>query len=86
MNVVPEVRYAMTPAVPGQSPDGGSRGKTPGSSRDPTVYICQKYTLMVHLPYITISLTLLIKVIKSSTEAAVTNVIASLSVTLDKEN
>ena len=30
------------PVVPGQSADGGPKGKTPGSSRDPTVYICQK--------------------------------------------
>ena len=41
---------------------------------------------MVHLHQITILSTLLIKVINSSTDAAVTNIIASLSVTLDKEN
>ena len=44
---------------------------------------CQKYTLVVHLHQITI---LLIKVMNSSIDAAVTNIIASLSVTLDKEN
>ena len=47
---------------------------------------CQKYTLVVHLHWITILWILLIKVINSSTDAAVTNIIASLSVTLDKEN
>ena len=63
MNVVPEVRHAMPnghcslqlgvwgalsfPAVPGQSPDESPRGKTPGSSRDPTAYICQKCTFEV---------------------------------------
>ena len=69
MNVASEVRHAMTnghcslqlgvwgrfesPVVPGQGADGGPRGKTPGSSRDPTVHICQKcqkYTLVVQLP------------------------------------
>ena len=55
---MPEARHAMTnghcslqlgsggalspPVVPGQSDDGGPKGKTPGSSRDPTVYICQR--------------------------------------------
>ena len=47
---------------------------------------CQKYTLVVDLHLITILSILLIEVLNSSTDAAVTNIIASLSVTLDKEN
>ena len=59
MNVVPEVPHAMTnghcslqlgvlgrfepPVVKGQSPDGGPRGTTPGSSQDLTAHICQNY-------------------------------------------
>ena len=41
---------------------------------------CQKYTLVVHLHWITILSILLIKVLNSSTDAAVTNIIASLNV------
>ena len=87
--VIVPCRWASGGLVPGQSTDGVQWGKTPGSSRDPTAYTCQKcqkYTLVVHLPQITISWILLIKVIKSSTEAAATNIIARLSVTIDKEN
>ena len=61
MNVVLEAQHAMIslqlgiwggfelPADPGQSPDGGLGREVPISSRDPTAYISQKYTLVVHL-------------------------------------
>ena len=54
-----------------------------------TSYICQKcqkYTLVVHLPWIKISWILLINVIKSSTEVAIASIIASLSINLENEN
>ena len=61
MNVVLEAHHAMTsmqlgiwalfepPADPGQSSGGGLGHKAPLSSRAPTPYISQKYTLVVHL-------------------------------------
>ena len=97
MNAVLEAQHAMTslqlgirgrfesPTDPGQSPGAGPGRKDP-LRRYSTAYISQKYTLGVHLHQITILCILLIKVTNSSTEAAVISIIASLCVTLDKEN
>ena len=64
MNVVADAQHAMTnghcslqlgvwgcfnpPAGPGQSSAGGPGGGARGSSRDPIVYIGQKYTPVGH--------------------------------------